>query len=80
MNSVEFLKPLLEIAEETLQAEKATPPDTDEDRGKAALTELFNEVKTETTPIMVERVVADIEPPRKSRRPVGLSQAATSVT
>ena len=26
-----------------------------------ALTELFNEVKTETTPIMVERVVADID-------------------
>ncbi len=33
----------------------------DEDRGKAALTELFNEVKTAETPIMVERVVADID-------------------
>lgn len=61
MNSVEFLKQLLEIAKETLQAEKATPPEEDEDRGKAALTELFNEVKTEATPIMVERVVADID-------------------
>lgn len=30
-------------------------------RGKAALTALFNEVKTPETPIMVERVVADID-------------------
>ena len=61
INSVEFLKQLLEIAKETLQAEKETPPEEDENRGKAALTELFNEVKTEATPIMVERVVADID-------------------
>ncbi|MFN4324662.1 MAG: type I restriction endonuclease subunit R [Azonexus sp.] len=61
INSVEFLKHLLEIAKETLQAEKEVPPEEDEDRGKAALTELFNEVKTAETPIMVERVVADID-------------------
>lgn len=61
INSVEFLKQLLEIAKETLQAEKELPPEEDEDRGKAALTELFNEVKTAETPIMVERVVADID-------------------
>jgi len=61
INSVEFLKQLLEIAKETLQAEKETPPEEDEDRGKAALTELFNEIKTDETPIMVERVVADID-------------------
>lgn len=61
VNSVEFLKQLLEIAKETLQAEKEVPPDEDEDRGKAALTELFNEVKTDETPILVERVVADID-------------------
>lgn len=60
INSVEFLKQLLEIAKETLQAEKEVPPE-DEDRGKAALTELFNEVKTADTPILVERVVADID-------------------
>lgn len=41
INSVEFLKQLLEIAKETLQAEKEVPPEEDEDRGKAALTELF---------------------------------------
>jgi type I restriction enzyme R subunit len=61
LNSVEFLKQLLQLAKEVLQAEKETPPEEDEDRGKAALTELFNEVKTAETPIMVERVVADID-------------------
>ncbi|KQZ68510.1 DEAD/DEAH box helicase [Rhodanobacter sp. Root561] len=61
INSVEFLKQLLQIAKETLQAEKEVPPEEDEDRGKAALSELFNEVKTPETPIMVERVVADID-------------------
>lgn len=61
INSVEFLKTLLEIAKETLQAEKEVPPEEDEDRGKAALTELFIEVKTDETPIMVERVVTDID-------------------
>ena len=61
LNSVEFLKQLLQIAKEVLQAEKEIPPEEDEDRGKAALTELFNEVKTTETPIMVERVVADID-------------------
>jgi type I restriction enzyme, R subunit len=61
INSVEFLKQLLEIAKETLQAEKEVPPEEDEDRGKAALTELFNEVKTADTPLIVERVVADID-------------------
>ena len=61
VNSVDFLKQLLEIAKETLQAEKEIPPEEDEDRGKAALTALFNEIKTDETPIMVERVVADID-------------------
>lgn len=61
LNSVEFLKQLLQLAKEVLQAEKEVPPEEDEDRGKAALTELFNEVKTAETPIMVERVVADID-------------------
>lgn len=61
INSVDFLKQLLQIAKETLQAERETPPEEDEDRGKAALTALFNEVKTAETPIMVERVVADID-------------------
>ena len=61
INSVEFLKQLLVIAKETLQAEKESPLEEDEDRGKAALTDLFNEVRTEDTPIIVERVVKDID-------------------
>lgn len=61
LNSVGFLKQLLEVAKETLQAEKEVPPEEDEDHGKAALTQLFNEVKTAETPVMVERVVADID-------------------
>ena len=61
LNSVEFLKQLLQIAKEVLQAEKELPPEEDEDYGKAALTELFNDVKTAETPIIVERVVTDID-------------------
>ncbi len=61
LNSVEFLKQLLQLAKEVLQAEKEVPPEQDEDRGKAALTELFNEVKTAETPIIVERVVTDLD-------------------
>lgn len=52
---------MLDIAKETRQAEKETPSEEEEDRGKPALTELFDEVKTAETPIVVERVVADID-------------------
>ena len=38
-----------------------TPPAEDEDRGKAALTEFFLEVKNDNTPVMVERIVNDID-------------------
>jgi len=61
INSVEFLKQLLQLAKDVVLAEKELPPEEDEDRGKAALTELFNEARTENTPIIVERVVADID-------------------
>ncbi|MFN8468811.1 MAG: HsdR family type I site-specific deoxyribonuclease [Caldilineaceae bacterium] len=61
LHSVEFLKQLLDIARDLLEAEKETPPAEDEDRGKAALTELFEQVKTADTPIIVERLVAKID-------------------
>ena len=61
LHSVEFLKQLLDIARDLLEAEKETPPAEDEDRGKAALTELFEQVRTEDTPIIVERLVAKID-------------------
>jgi len=37
------------------------PRKEDVARGKAALTELFQQVKNEKTPVVVERVVADID-------------------
>ena len=61
INSVEFLKQLLEIAKETVETEKEVLPDENEELGKTALTELFKEVKTTATPIIVERVVTDID-------------------
>jgi type I restriction enzyme R subunit len=61
LNSVEFLKELLSLARDLVAAENDTPPEEDEDRGKAALTELFQQVRNEKTPVMVERVVADID-------------------
>ena len=36
-------------------------PATSEERGKAALTELFEEARNDRTPIMVERIVNDID-------------------
>lgn len=61
LNSIEFLKELLTLARELVSAENETPPEEDEDRGKAALTELFEQVRNAQTPVMVERVVGDID-------------------
>lgn len=61
IHSVAFLKDLLDLARDLLQTEKDTPPQEDEDRGKAALTELFSEVRNEQTPKMVERIVNNID-------------------
>jgi type I restriction enzyme R subunit len=61
MQSIDFLKELLSLAKDLVAAENDTPPEEDEDRGKAALTELFQQTRTEQTPVMVERVVADID-------------------
>jgi type I restriction enzyme R subunit len=59
--SVEFLKELLELARDVVAAENAAEPIPDEDLGKAALTELFESARNEDTPIIVERVVTDID-------------------
>ena len=59
IDSIEFIQELCKIAKETVEAEKAeeaaikTP--------KAALTELFMELKTDRTPAVVERIVNDID-------------------
>ena len=61
ITSIEFLKRLLELAREAAEAEKEVVPLEEVDKGKAALTELFNGIKTEKTPVIVERIVSDID-------------------
>ena len=61
ITSIEFLKLLLELAKEAAQAEKEVGPEAELDKGVAALTELFNGLKNRATPVIVERVVADID-------------------
>jgi type I restriction enzyme, R subunit len=61
LTSIEFLKHLLELAKDVVQAERELVPEEEVDRGRAALTELFESVKNAETPIVVERVVDDID-------------------
>lgn len=61
INSIEFIKQLCELAKETLQAEKQAEPAKVQKTAKAALTELFLEMKTDKTPVIVERIVNDID-------------------
>ena len=61
ITSIEFLKRLLELAKEAVQAEKEVVPVAEVDKGKAALTELFNGVRNSNTPVIVERIVKDID-------------------
>ncbi len=56
-----FVKQLLEIAKQVVEAEKEVDPIEEQHKGKAALTELFNEVRTRHTSVLVERVVSDID-------------------
>lgn len=60
-NSISFLKRLLEIAREVVEAEQQVDPEEEQDRAIAALTELFNDVRGQNTPVVVERIVADID-------------------
>jgi type I restriction enzyme R subunit len=76
LNSVEFLKQLLELARDVVAAERETPPEENEDRGKAALTELFQQVKNEKTPVVVERIVTDIDQIVRLRRFKGWQQTS----
>lgn len=61
ITSIEFVKELCKIAKETVQAEKDLEAEILEKSPKAALTELFLELKTDQTPAVVERIVADID-------------------
>lgn len=61
--SIDFLKQLLELAKDLLKAEKKVEDDPLDRRhqARAALTELFESIRTPETPIIVENVVNDID-------------------
>ena len=60
-SSLDFLRELLELARDTVAAEKAVDEVPREEQGKAALTELFEALKGDETPIIVENVVNRID-------------------
>lgn len=59
--SIDFLKELLALAKDVVRAERETSDEPEIDAGKAALTALFEESKNGGTPVMVSRVVDDID-------------------
>ncbi len=61
ISSIEFVKELCKLAKETVQAEKEYEEEIQNKSPQAALTELFLEIKTDQTPAVVERIVADID-------------------
>lgn len=61
ITSIDFIKELCKLAQETLQAEKEVEPVAAQKSATAALTDLFLELKTDETPAVVERIVNDID-------------------
>ena len=61
LNSLDFLKNILQIAKEVVEAENQIDPEEEENRAVSALTELFNEAKGKHTHVIVERLVSDID-------------------
>ena len=61
ITSIEFVKELCKLAKETVKAEKEIEVALQQKSPKAALTELFLELKTDQTPAVVERIVNDID-------------------
>ena len=61
ISSIEFIKELCKLAKETILAEKELEQSMQDKTPKAALTELFLELKTDQTPAVVERIVTDID-------------------
>jgi type I restriction enzyme R subunit len=61
LNSLDFLKAILELAKETVELESKVEPEEEQDRAIAALTELFNEVKSRNTHVIAERIVSEID-------------------
>lgn len=62
ITSIDFLKQLLQLAKDVLEEEqRVEQPQDKRAKARAALTELFESIKTEKTPIIVEQVVNDID-------------------
>jgi len=61
ISSIDFIKELCRLAQETLQAEKEVEPVAVQKTATAVLTDLFMELKTDETPAVVERIVNDID-------------------
>jgi type I restriction enzyme R subunit len=61
LHSLDFLKELLTLAREVVQAEQQVDPADEQAKAKAALTELFLEARNGEMPVIVERIVADID-------------------
>ena len=61
INSIEFLKEILALAKDVVETEKQVDPVDEQAKAKAALTDLFTSVKTTKTPVMIERIVTDID-------------------
>ena len=62
IESIEFLKELLKMAREVLTIEKEeNQPEDRRRQARAALTELFESIKSPEMPIIVENVVNDID-------------------
>lgn len=62
ISSIDFLKQLLEMAHDILEEEKKVEqPQDKRAQARAALTDLFQSIKSEKTPVVVENVVNDID-------------------
>jgi type I restriction enzyme R subunit len=61
INSVDFLKHLIQLAKEVIRAEKEVDTEEEQKGAKTALTELFLELRNDQTPAIVERIVNDID-------------------
>jgi type I restriction enzyme R subunit len=60
-SSLDFLRELLELARDTVAAEKQIGQKAREEQGKAALTELFESLQCDGTPVIVENIVNRID-------------------
>jgi type I restriction enzyme R subunit len=60
-SSLDFLRELLQLARDTVAAEKQVGEKPREEQGKAALTELFESLQGDGTPVIVENIVNRID-------------------